>query len=90
MKKDARLFTSLNPSPRLVSVVKGLLPLLLLLLLIAPAWAGGRPLLPPQVSAAVAGLQPIGRLAATNRLNLAIGLPLRNPAGAGAVAEGAL
>ena len=35
-------------------------------------------LLPAHISAVVAGLQPIERLSATNRLNLAIGLPLRD------------
>jgi hypothetical protein len=37
-------------------------------------------LLPGHVPAVVAHLSPIGRLPATNRLNLAIGLPLRNQA----------
>src|SRR5271166_2532701 len=32
-----------------------------------------------QLPAAAAGLTPVGQLADTNRLHLAIGLPLRNP-----------
>jgi hypothetical protein len=44
-----------------------------------PAIAALRPL-PGHVPAIVAHLSPIGRLPATNRLNLAIGLPLRNQA----------
>ncbi len=52
---------------------------ILTVLLTAPSWAAGGQLLPDRVSAVVAHLQPLGRLAATNRLNLAIGLPLRNP-----------
>ena len=44
------------------------------------AGTGKTQLFPAHVSAVVAGLQPVGRLAATNRLNLAIGLPLRNQA----------
>jgi hypothetical protein len=35
--------------------------------------------LPGHVPAQVSALAPVGRLAASNRLNLAIGLPLRNP-----------
>ena len=45
---------------------------------VGPQAAGGRQFLRGHVPAVVAGLQPIGRLAATSRLNLAIGLPLRN------------
>jgi subtilase family serine protease len=44
-----------------------------------PQGAGGLQFLRGHVPAAVAHVQPIGRVAATNRLNLAIGLPLRNP-----------
>jgi subtilase family serine protease len=40
----------------------------------------GQQLLRGHVPAAVARLAPTGRLPGTNRLNLAIGLPLRNPA----------
>jgi len=43
-----------------------------------PQPAAGRQLLPSRVPAVVARLQPLGRLAATDRLKLAIGLPLRN------------
>jgi len=37
--------------------------------------------LPGHVPKIIAGLAPLGRLAATNQLRLAIGLPLRDPAG---------
>ena len=52
----------------------------LLLLSTAPAGATERQVLRGHVPEAVArlNLQPVGRLPATNRLNLAIGLPLRN------------
>ena len=43
-----------------------------------PARTAGSQLLKGQMPAAAARLQPVGRLANTNRLNLAIGLPLRN------------
>jgi subtilase family serine protease len=50
------------------------------LLLTAPAMAGGMKTLPGHVPAVVANLSPVGTLPATNRLNLAIGLPLHNQA----------
>ena len=50
----------------------------LYLLTTLPAHAAGRQLLHGHVPPAVSSLQPLGRLAATNRLQLAIGLPLRN------------
>ena len=37
--------------------------------------------LPGHVPKEVSGMNPLGRLSATNRLNLAIGLPFRDPAG---------
>ncbi len=40
--------------------------------------AGGQQALHGHIPAAVAALKPMGRLAATNRLDLAFGLPLRN------------
>ena len=43
-----------------------------------PAAAAPRQVLRGHVPAAVTRLQPMGLLAGTNRLNLAIGLPLRN------------
>jgi uncharacterized repeat protein (TIGR03803 family) len=51
------------------------------LLFATPAWAAPRQVLRGEVPAAVANhsLQPLERLATTNRLNLAIGLPGRNP-----------
>ena len=49
-----------------------------------PAWGAvsdpGRKILHGHMPAVLARLTPIGRLAATNELHLAIGLPLRNPA----------
>ena len=51
---------------------------MLSLLLLTPAWAVERQLLSGHVPAAAARLQPVGRMPASNRLNLAIGLPLRN------------
>ena len=55
--------------------------LALLFLFTTPAPAVDRQMLHGHVPAAVANfnLQPLGRLPATNRLNLLIGLPLRNP-----------
>ncbi len=61
----------------------------LLFLLFAVASSGNtqaapdRVMLPGHVPSVVAGLTPKGRLPATNHLCLAIGLPLRNQAGAG-------
>ena len=51
---------------------------LLCLSLTSPARAAGAQLIQGVVPAAVARLSPVGRLAASERLNLAIGLPLRN------------
>ncbi len=51
---------------------------LLSLLCAGSAQGGGGQALDGHVPAAVAALKPTGRLAATNRLDLAIGLPLRN------------
>ena len=50
----------------------------LLLLFAMHAQAAERQVLRGHVPAAVAHLQPMGKFAGTNRLNLAIGLPLRN------------
>ena len=61
--------------------VKGLLAAacaLPFLLLATPAGGAGSQRLHGRVPAAVANVQPMGLLAGTNRLNLAIGLPLRN------------
>jgi hypothetical protein len=44
------------------------------------AWTPGRKSLPGHVPAEVARLQALGDLAETNRLNLTLGLPLRQPA----------
>src|SRR5438477_9266753 len=48
--------------------------------LLLPQFGGAaeRQVLPGHVSAAIAGLQPVERLAGTNRLDLILGLPLRN------------
>ena len=46
----------------------------------SPAPAAQRQVLPGHMPAAVARLQPVGRLPGAQRLNLAIGLPLRNQA----------
>ena len=43
-----------------------------------PTLAAGRQFLHGHIPKIVSGLQPVGRLPATDRLNLAIGLPLRN------------
>jgi uncharacterized repeat protein (TIGR03803 family) len=51
---------------------------ILLLLFATRAWATERQMLRGHVPAVVAGLSPVGTLPGTNRLNLAIGLPLRN------------
>ena len=45
---------------------------------LCPVFGAGWKTLPGHVPAAVRKLIPIGRLSATNRMNLAIGLPLRN------------
>ena len=47
---------------------------------VAPARAGGRQTLHGHVPAQVGRLQTLDRLGSTNRLNLVIGLPLRNRA----------
>ena len=49
-----------------------------LFLLMMPAAAAPRQVMHGHVPAAVAGLKPTGDFPGTNRLNLAIGLPLRN------------
>src|SRR5439155_1557906 len=54
---------------------------MLSLLLLTPAWAVERQLLSGHVPMAAARLQPVGRLPGSSRLNLAIGLPLRNQEG---------
>ncbi len=51
---------------------------LLCLSLTTPARAAGAQIIRGEVPAAVARLTPVGRLAASQRLNVAIGLPLRN------------
>jgi len=48
---------------------------------VCPVFGGGLKSLPGHVPAAVSRLQPFGALPATNELSLAIGLPLRDPAG---------
>ena len=50
------------------------------LMLLTPAWAGERQQLGGHVPAAAVRSQPVGRLPGSSRLNLAIGLPLRNQA----------
>ena len=52
----------------------------LLLLFTTPGWSAGIQVLRGHVPAVVARLQPTSRLPGTNRLNLAIGLPLREQA----------
>ena len=52
--------------------------LYLSVLLLTPAWAVERQSLSGHVPAVTARLQPVGRLPGSSRLNLAIGLPLRN------------
>ena len=51
---------------------------MLSLLLLTPAWAVERQLLTGHIPSATARLQAVGRLPGSSRLNLAIGLPLRN------------
>jgi len=53
----------------------------LLLLFATPGWSAQTQVLAGHVPAIVKSLQPTGRLPGTNQLSLAIGLPLRNPAG---------
>src|SRR5215471_6095704 len=53
--------------------------LCLLLLLAAPVWAVERQQLMGHVSGATIHLQPIGQLPNSQLLDLAVGLPLRNP-----------
>jgi subtilase family serine protease len=52
----------------------------LLVLLAQPVWGDERLVLPGLVPPVVMTLSPVGRLPATNHLELAIGLPLRNQA----------
>src|SRR2546428_9119168 len=52
--------------------------IMLSLLLLTPAWAVERQLLTGHIPSSAARLQPVGRLPGSSRLNLAIGLPLRN------------
>jgi len=52
----------------------------LLFLFTTHGWSAGTQVLRAHVPAAAASLQPTGRFSGTNRLNLAIGLPLRNQA----------
>ncbi len=54
------------------------LGLLLLVGSAHPVFAAGRQVLYGHIPAVVSGLQPLGHLPGTNRLQLAIGLPLRN------------
>ncbi|MGA3182040.1 MAG: protease pro-enzyme activation domain-containing protein, partial [Verrucomicrobiota bacterium] len=56
----------------------GAAALLLTLLMALPAWPAERQVLKGQLPAAVPGLDPVDRLAATRQLHLAISLPLRN------------
>ncbi len=51
---------------------------LLLLTSVAPAWGGGRQILHGHVPAAVTNSPPVGHLQSSKRLNLTLGLPLRN------------
>jgi uncharacterized repeat protein (TIGR03803 family) len=53
-----------------------------------PVLAAGRQWMRGHVPAAVGRLQPLERLPATNRLELVIGLPLRDPAGLNVLLEG--
>src|SRR5438876_2127941 len=55
--------------------------IMLSLLLLTPAWAVERQLLTGHIPSATARLQAVGRLPGSSRLNLAIGLPLRNQEG---------
>jgi len=48
---------------------------------VCPVFGGGLKILPGHVPTAIGKLQPLGDLPATNELRLAIGLPLRDPAG---------
>ena len=48
---------------------------------VCPVFGGGLKILPGHVPPAIGKLQPFGDLPATNQLSLAIGLPLRDPAG---------
>jgi len=67
----------MNRKPLIIAALAGVLALLQSAVV---ARAGEGKLLPGHIPLPVAHLQPIGRLSATNRLRLAIGLPLRNPA----------
>jgi len=61
--------------------------LCLSVLLLTPAWAVERQSLSGHVPAVTAHLQPVGRLPGSTRLNLAIGLPLRNQEALAALLE---
>ncbi|MGA3269077.1 MAG: protease pro-enzyme activation domain-containing protein, partial [Verrucomicrobiota bacterium] len=75
--KNIRVFFQ---STRLsINLLRSSLAVWLLLLLAAPAPATAQQRLTGHVPAAVAGLQPLGLLPATNHLQLAIGLPARQP-----------
>ena len=63
-------------NPVLIRRIAGLV---LLVLTALPGFAAPGRILPGHVPAAVVGLAPTGRLPATNRLELLIGLPWRNP-----------
>jgi uncharacterized repeat protein (TIGR01451 family) len=67
---------------RLFGRVSGLLPVVLVAVISWSAIAGPpveRQTVHVRLPAAIAGLQPIGAMDRSQRLNLAIGLPLRNP-----------
>jgi hypothetical protein len=51
------------------------------LFLASPAQAAGRQFVQGYLPAVIANQQPVGRVPASNRLDFAIGLPLRNPQG---------
>ncbi|MGD0262730.1 MAG: immunoglobulin domain-containing protein [Verrucomicrobiota bacterium] len=85
MKRSIFVFTNSTLGCRLSALVSSAsvsvwLAALLALLSARPAPAAGRQALPRHVPAAAANLQPIGPLAGTNSLDLAIVLPLRNQA----------
>jgi subtilase family serine protease len=67
--------------------VQGLIVACAVIVVRGPVKAAERRVLGGQVPAAVARLQPIGRLPAARRLNLAIGLPLRNREGLTSLAQ---
>src|SRR5260370_23552261 len=63
---------------RAVNWTAGALLFTSLLFATQPGWAGGPQMLRGHVPAGAAKLQPTGRLLATQKLDLVIGLPLRN------------